>query len=89
MITFFSRKRKKRMSEQVLEQLYDEIVDVIHESFSSKRFFVKILQAKNGNVYLIVRKKRGRFVGEEKRDFQKKICEIVCVVFNFYCKENK
>ena len=77
------------MSEQVLEQLCDEIVDIIHDTFSLKHFFVKILQDKNGNVYLIVRKERGRFVGEEKRDFQKKICETVCVVFNFYCKENK
>ena len=52
------------MSEEILEKLCDKIVDVIHESYLSRNFFVKVSQAKNGNVYLIVRKKRGRLVGD-------------------------
>ena len=60
------------MSEEILEKLCDKIVDAIHESFPSRSFFVKISQAKNGNVYLIVKKKRGRFIGDGKKEFEKK-----------------
>ena len=60
------------MSEEILEKLCDKIVDVIHDSFPSKNFLVKISQAKNGTVYLIVRKKHGRFICDGKKEFEKK-----------------
>ena len=68
------------MSEQISEKLCDKIVHVIQESFPPKNFFVKISLAKNGNVYLFVRKKRGWFVGEGKEEFQK-ICMILFVLY--------
>ena len=76
------------MSEEILEKLCDIIVDVIHESYPSRIFLVKVSQAKNGNIYLIVRKKRGRFVGDEIEEFQERIYNIVPSVFNFFCIDN-
>ena len=61
-----------------------KIVDVIYETFIRKYYFVKISQSKKGHVYLIVRKKRGRLLGEEKNAFLKKIFNILQTVFNWY-----
>lgn len=44
-------------AESVLKHLCDKVVDVIHETFTTKYYIVGISQAKNGNIYLIVRKK--------------------------------
>ena len=54
----------------------NKIVDVIYETFTRKYYFVKISQSKKGHVYLIVRKKRGRLLGEEKNALHKKIFDI-------------
>ena len=75
--------------ESVLENLCDKIVDVIHETFTKKYYTIRFSQAKNGNIYLIVRKKRGRLLGEEKLCLCQKIHELVSVVFSWYCKESR
>ena len=69
------------MSEEISENLCDKIVDVIHELYPLRNFFVNVPQAKNGNIYLIVRKKRERFVGDGIDEFQEKIIThyyIIC-----------
>ena len=58
------------MSEEILENLCNKIVDVIRETDPILNFFVKASQAKNGKIYLIVRKKRDRFVGDGLAEYK-------------------
>ena len=60
------------MENNALEKMWDRIVDAIYGIFTRKYYFVKISQSKKGHVYLIVRKKRGRLLGEEKNALHKK-----------------
>ena len=76
------------MENNALEKMRDKIVEVIHETFTSKYFFVKISQSKKGHVYLIVRKKRGRLLGEEKNALHKNIFDISRRMFHWYCKSH-
>ena len=48
----------------------------------------KYLDQKKKN-YLIVRKKRGRLIGEEKQALHRKIFDISGSVFNWYRENNK
>ena len=58
---------------------------VVYENFSPGEYFSKLSQVKIGNIYLIARKKRGRIIGEEKKEFKKRIFEIVSSIFDSYC----
>ena len=66
----------------MLEKLCNKIVDVINETFTKKYYFVEISQSKKGHIYLIVRKKRGRLIGEEKHPLHRKIFGVSRSVFN-------
>ena len=76
----------------------DKIVDVLHEAFTRKHYFVQISQSKKkvrkkgrkeGRYYLIVRKKRGRLIGEAKQALHRKIFDVSGSVFNWYRENNK
>ena len=43
-------KEKKIMENNVLEKLCHKIVDVIHETFTRKYYFIKISQSKKGHI---------------------------------------
>ena len=77
---FFERRAK--MENNALEKMYNKIVIVIYETFTRKYYFLKISQSKKGHAYLIVRKKRGRLLGEEKNALHKKIFDIFRSVFH-------
>ena len=79
---FFERKAKN--GKQRPRKMFNKIVDLIYETFIRKYYFVKISQSKKGHVYLIVRKKRGRLLGEEKNALHKKIFDISRSVFHWY-----
>ena len=72
------------MENKMLEKLYNKIVDVVYETLTRKYYIVKISQSKKGHIYLIVRKSRGRLIGEEKNAFHKKIFEVSESVFKWY-----
>ena len=72
----------------VLDKLCENFVDVIQETFTKKYYIVRISQSKIGHIYLIIRKKRGRLLYEEKEAFHSRIFEIVTSVFNWYCKRH-
>ena len=59
---FFLKWKKKKMENNVLEKLYDKIIDVIYETFTRKYNFVKTSQSKIEHIYLIVRKKMRKFI---------------------------
>ena len=48
-----------------------------------KYYFVKILQSKLSYIFLIVRKRKGRLIGEEKDALHRKIREIAGCVFDW------
>lgn len=75
------------MQNFVLERLCSKINDVIYETFTRKYYLVKISQLKKGHIYLIVRKKRGRLIGEEKKTLHKKIFNLYNGVFKRYCEK--
>ena len=75
---------KQQMENKALEKMCNKIVDVIYKTFTPKIYFVKISQSKKGHVYLIVWKKRGRLLGEEKSTLHKKIFGISRSVFHWY-----
>ena len=77
---FFERRAK--MENNALDKMYNKIVIVIYETFTRKYYFLKISQSKKGHAYLIVRKKRGRLLGEEKNVLHKKIFDIFRSVFH-------
>ena len=72
------------MVNNALEKMCNEIVNVIYETFTRKCYFVKISQSKKGHVYLVVRKKRGRLLDEEKNALHKKVFDISGSVFHWY-----
>ena len=77
-------KRKGEIENSVLEKLCNKIVDVIHETFTQKYYLVKVSQSKKGHIYLIIRKKRGRLLREEKNTLHKKIFDIFSIAFHWY-----
>ena len=77
-------REKQKIENNTLEKMCNKIVDVTYETFTRKYYFVKISQSKIGHVYVIVRKKRGRLIGEEKNALHKKIFDISCIVFHWH-----
>ena len=67
--------------EAVLEKFCKNLVDVIYETFMTKYYIVRISQSKRGHIDLIVRKKRGRLLYQEKKALHMKIFDIVTNVF--------
>ena len=65
-MSFFKGGKNFKMSKRESDKIVDKIVDVIHENFTKKYYTIRISQAKNDNIYLIIRKKRGRLLSEEK-----------------------
>ena len=60
---FFEKKQKEKMTtkyDRVLESLCEKIPDSVHDIFTRKYYLVRISQSKNGQIYLIIRKKTGR-----------------------------
>lgn len=60
---FFEKKQKEKMTtkyDRVLKSLCKKIPDSVHDIFTRKYYLVRISQSKNGQIYLIVRKKTGR-----------------------------
>ena len=60
---FLKKKQKEKMTtkyDRVLESLCKKIHDSVHDIFTRKYYLVRISQSKNGQIYLIVRKKTGR-----------------------------
>ena len=55
----------KKMENNTLEKMCNKIVDAIYETFTRKYYFVQINQSRKGYVYLIVREKKGKLLGEE------------------------
>ena len=51
----------------VLDKRYENLVDVIHETFTKKYYIVRIPQSKRGQIYLIVRKNKGKVVVRAER----------------------
>ena len=72
----------------VLDKLCENLVDVIQETFTKKYYIVRISRSKRGHIYLIIRKKRGRLLYEEKEAFHPKIFEIFTSIFNWYCNRH-
>ena len=79
--TLFFQGRQK-VENETLEKLCNKIVDGVYETFTRKYYFVKNLQSKGGHIYLIVRKKTGRPIGEEKTSFIKKYSMFLQVLLN-------
>ena len=66
------------MTEQdILEKLSNKIVDVVDETFIRKYYFVKISQSKLGYIFLIVCKRKGMLIGEEKDALHRKIRDLL------------
>ena len=72
------------MENNALEKMCNKTVNVIYETFTRKCYFVKISQSKKAHVYLLVRKKRGRLLGEEKNALHKKVFDISVSLFHWY-----
>ena len=67
----------------------EKIVDVVQETFTKKYYSVRISQSKNGNIYLIVRKKGADSLVKKKNALKKKVNEMVSCVFEWYSKKSK
>ena len=66
------------MTEQdILEKLCNKIVDVVHETFIRKYYFVKISQSKLGHIFLVILKKRG--LAKKKMPYIKKYTKLLVV----------
>ena len=74
------------MSNETLEKFCDSIVDSLYIDLPRGQFFIRALQAKNGNVFLRIKKKRVRLVDVNKlNDFVTMIYNCVNTSYNFYC----
>ena len=84
MTVFFQKGYQKMMEQDILENLCNKIVDVVHKTFIKKYYFVKISQSKLGHIFLIIHKKRGRLIDEEKDALHQQILKIAGCVFDWY-----
>ena len=71
----------------VLDELCENLVDVIQETFTKTYYIVRISQSKRGCICLIIRKK-GKLLYEEQEASHSKIFEIATSVFSWYCKRH-
>ena len=55
------------MENKTLENLCNKIVDVVHETFTRKFYFVKISQSKKSYISYCQKKKRETYWGGKKR----------------------
>ena len=83
----FFKGRNMSRTEETLEKLCNNTVCTINEIFSKRHYIVRISQEKNGNVYLIVNKRRGRLLGEERTALCKAIEKLSNTVFSRHCKD--
>ena len=72
----------------MLDKRFENLVEVIQETFNKKYYIVRIYQSKRGHIHFIISKNRGRLLYEEKEAFHFKIFEILMSVFNWYCKSH-
>ena len=72
--------------ELALKKSCENLVDVIHETFTRKYYIVKISQSKKDHIYLILRKKKIRLLYEEKDALHAEIFDIVSSIFTWYFK---
>ena len=86
---FFPEKNVLRDLEYDIEKLCDSFVDVSHKKFPRKDYLMRISQSKNGNAYMIVRKKRGRLLGVEKERCLRKIKQITGSVFDWHASKSR
>ena len=47
---FFEKKKTKKKGNNVLEKMCDKIVDVLHEAFTRKHYFVQISRSKKKKI---------------------------------------
>ena len=52
---------------QLLDDLCEKFIDSMSEKYSKKVDYMRITQSKNGRIYLIIRKKRGRLIHQNKK----------------------
>ena len=67
------------MEQDILEKLCNKNLDIMHKTFIRKHYFVKISQSKLGHIFLIVRKKTGRLIGEERDAYIEKCTKLLVV----------
>lgn len=59
---FFKKKIIMATKHQLLDDLCEKFIDSMSEKYSKKVDYMRITQSKNGHIYLIIQKKRGRLI---------------------------
>lgn len=70
---FFLRENKKMQREQILEEMSNDLLDNIKKHFPEEFY---ITESKGGSFYLMIRKKRGKVVSENRKKMFDKIEDI-------------
>ena len=85
---FFVKKKTMQRQQNILDQLCDKIVDGIGGTFTKKYYLVKISQSKEGHVYLVVRKKRGRLFGKKLLVLHRMSYDVSKSAFAWFCSQH-
>lgn len=64
---FFRKKIIIATKHQLLDDLCEKFIDSMSKKYSKKVDYMRITQSKNGRIYLIIRKKRGRLIHQDKK----------------------
>ena len=64
---FFRKKIIMATKHQLLDDLCEKFIDSMSKKYSKKVDYMRITQSKNGRIYLIIRKKRGRLIHQDKK----------------------
>ena len=77
----FLRENKKMQREQILEEMSNDLLDNIKKHFPEEFY---IIESKGGSFYLMIRKKRGKIVSENRKKMFDKIEDICNCIYNDY-----
>ena len=64
---FFRKKKIMATKHQLLDDLCEKFIDFMSKKYSKKVDYMRITQSKNGRIYLIIRKKRGRLIHQDNK----------------------
>ena len=64
---FFRKKIIMATKHQLLDDLCEKFIDFMSKKYSKKVDYMRITQSKNGRIYLIIGKKRGRLIHQDNK----------------------
>ena len=75
--------------DQILEEMFEELRWTISANFSSFAFITNVTESKNGSIYVMVRKKIGKVLSEQKHNLFEMVKDISECIYKDYSQRSQ